>query len=93
MTLTVWKSIVLPLCRVSPRSVCLQLPVADFGLDVRKWAPAVSEEGQDFISGLSDYEDSIIAAGNPLILMAILGATLVIALVTDITSLFLLNQL
>lgn len=42
---------------------------------------------------MSDYEDSITAAGNPLILMATLGAPLVIALVTDITSLFLLNQL
>lgn len=63
MTLTFWKSIVLLLCRVSPRLVCLQLPEIDFGLDVRKGAPAVSEEGQDFISGLSDYEDCIIAAG------------------------------
>ena len=37
---------------MSPRLVCLQLPGIDFGLDVRKGAPAVSEEGQDFISGL-----------------------------------------
>lgn len=37
----------------------------DFGLDVRRGAPAVSEEGQDFISGLSDYEDYIIAVLNP----------------------------
>lgn len=64
MTLTFWKSIVLLLFRVSPRLVCLQLPVIDFGLDVRRGAPAVSEEGQDFISGLSDYEDCIIAAGS-----------------------------
>lgn len=48
---------------MSPRLVCLQLPGIDFGLDVRKGAPAASEEGQDFISGLSDYEDCIIAAG------------------------------
>ena len=48
---------------MSPRLVCLQLPGIDFGLDVRKGAPAVSEEGQDVISGLSDYEDCIIAAG------------------------------